>query len=64
MDEKLTFPQKLLRLVPLIALPLVVGSVSAFITGNAMDSYGVMNQHMLSRRLLGYSLLHGRFFIS
>ena len=48
MDEKLTFPQKLLRMVPLIALPLVVGSVSAFITGNAMDSYGVMNQPMLA----------------
>lgn len=48
MDEKLTCPQKLLRMSPMVALPLAVGFISAFITGSAMDSYSVMKQPLLA----------------
>jgi tryptophan-rich sensory protein len=48
MNEQLTCPQKLLRLVPLIALPLIVGSISSLLTGDAMDSYQVMIQPPLA----------------
>ena len=48
MNEELTYPQKLLRFIPMVALPLIVGAISALFTGNAMDSYQVMNQPPLA----------------
>lgn len=48
MKEELTCLQKLLRFIPMVALPLVVGGISALLTGNAMDSYQVMNQPPLA----------------
>ena len=48
MNEELTCPQKLLRFIPMVALPLIVGAISALLTGNAMDSYQVMNQPPLA----------------
>ena len=48
MNEELTYPQKLLRFIPMVALPLIVGAISALLTGNAMDSYQVMNQPPLA----------------
>ncbi|SFH98811.1 TspO and MBR related proteins [Pseudobutyrivibrio sp. OR37] len=48
MNEDLTLAQKMLRFIPLVALPLLVGAISAFITGSAMDSYGVMVQPPLA----------------
>ena len=48
MKEELTCLQKLLRFVPMVALPLIVGAISALLTGNAMDSYQVMNQPPLA----------------
>lgn len=48
MKEELTCLQKLLRFIPMVALPLIVGAISALLTGNAMDSYQVMNQPPLA----------------
>jgi len=48
MGEKKTWMQKLLHMSPMVALPLAVGFISAFITGSAMDSYSVMKQPMLA----------------
>ena len=48
MNEELTCPQKILRFVPMVALPLIVGGISALLTGNAMDSYQVMIQPPLA----------------
>ena len=48
MKEKLTTGQKLLRCIPLVALPLAVGIISSLITGDAMMHYGQMNKPPLA----------------